>query len=143
MRWRLIATGIGGALFGFLIYSLLAGVGGGIDWTDRLTLGQRGDFGLEGLGIFYGVVLGAVVGVPLGTYAGLKLSGVDRTGVVAWVSGAMAAAVSIPAWIATQGNSDDPIIAPYLVFGSWVLFPALVTFVFQRWFPKRLRDDWP
>jgi hypothetical protein len=131
LRGPLVA-GAGGFVGGFLLYALLAGLGGGVDWEDRLTFDQSGELELEGLGILLGVVVGAAAGVPLGAYIALRRAGVSRAGLTAILTAFATAAATTTTFALLQPGPQDPLIAPYAVFGGWFLLPLLVRYVIER-----------
>jgi hypothetical protein len=130
-------AGVGGFLGGFVSYVLLAGLGGGVDWEDRLTFDQSGELELEGLGIWLGIVVGVAVGVPLGTYIALRRANAPRAGATALLTAIATAAVTIATFGLLQSGPGDPLIAPYAVFGGWFLVPLLVRYVAERRLHRR------
>lgn len=113
------AAAVGALVGGFLVYVAVAGMGGGVDWEDRLTFDQSGELELEGVGILAGLVLGSVVGAPIGTYLSLQLFGARRAGTTALATIPTCALIAFLAfWLVPTGPAD-PVLTPYVVFGGW------------------------
>jgi hypothetical protein len=129
-------AGVGGFLGGFVSYALLAGLGGGVDWEDRLTFDQSGELELEGVGIWLGIVVGAALGAPLGTYVALRRANAPRAGPTAVLTAIATAAVTTVTFLLLQSGPQDPLVAPYAVFGGWFLVPLLVRYVVERQVPR-------
>lgn len=134
-RRAALAAAIGALIGGFLVYAGVAGMGGGIDWEDRLTFDQSGDLELEGIAILGGLIVGPLVGAPLGTYLALRLVAEPRAGVTAWAVMPVCAIVTFLAFSLVPSGPSDPVLAPYAVFGGWFV-SALLTrlFVMSRSF---------
>ena len=126
------AAGIGAVIAGFLVYVALAGMGGGVDWEDRLTFDQSGELELEGVGIALGFVVAIVIGVPLGAYIALRRAHVPAAGRTAWAVIIPTAAVTALAVRIVPTGPADPVLLPYAVLGSWFLVPFLTRWVIER-----------
>jgi hypothetical protein len=127
-----VAAAWGGLVGAMIVYMLVAGIGGGVDLEDRLTFDQSGELELEGIFIGVGLVVGPVLGLPIGVYALLRRRRAPRAGTTAL-------AALLPAWAATwaavnlfSSGNEDPVVAPYFVFGSWFVVPLLTRLVFER-----------
>src|SRR5687768_16429367 len=117
---HLLRAGLGGFIGAFVVYLIIAGLGGGVDLEDRLTFDQSGELELEGIGIGLALVAGPVIGLPIGTYAALRGRG-SRAGATALVAGLLA---GLATWLVVgvvRSGPEDPVVAPYLVFCSWFL----------------------
>lgn len=125
-------SGFGALVGGFLLYLLISGLGGGVDWEDRLTFDQSGELELEGIAVAYGIGLGSLVGTALGAYLALKYPGGAGAGATALLTGLAAPLVTLVALSAVPSGGSDPVLAPYAVFGGWFL-SGLVT----RWLVER------
>jgi cytochrome c biogenesis protein CcdA len=122
---RATLAGVSAFITGFLIYVAVAGLGGGVSWEDRLTFDQSGELELEGVGIFFGIILGATVGAPLGTYIALRWTRAAAAGTTAaGAAFATGLVTALALWVVPTGP-QDPILAPYAVFGGWFLAPFL------------------
>src|SRR5688500_19530977 len=86
---HLLRAGLGGFVGAFVVYLLLAGLGGGVDLEDRLTFDQSGELELEGVLVGLALVAGPVIGLPIGTYVALRGRG-PRAGATALVAGVVA-----------------------------------------------------
>jgi hypothetical protein len=126
------AAGIGATIAGFLVYVALAGIGGGVDWEDRLTFDQSGELELEGLGIALGLAVAIVIGVPLGAYIALRWARAPAAGRTAWAVIIPTAAVTALAVRIAPTGPADPVLLPYAVFGSWFVLPFLTRWVIER-----------
>ena len=129
---RVLAAGLGALAGGFLVYVSLAGMGGGVDWEDRLTMDQSGELELEGVGLLLGMVAAVVVGIPVGTYLGLRWTGAQKRVITAVAVGAIGALVTIAVLWSVPSAPDDPVLLPYAVFGSWFLIGAATRAVIER-----------
>ncbi|HEV3473214.1 MAG TPA: hypothetical protein VG408_08440 [Actinomycetota bacterium] len=130
------AAALGALIGGFVIYSAIAGMGGGLDWDDRLTFDQSGELELEGIGIILGLVAGPLIGAPLGAYVALRLIHARKAGVTAFALILPSALITGLAFRLVPTAPDDPVLAPYFVFGGWFVC-ALVT----RWLMVRRMGD--
>jgi hypothetical protein len=72
------------------------------------------------------------VGAPLGTYFALRRAGASRAGLTAVLALFATAAVTTAIFALLQPGPQDPVIAPYAVFGGWFLLPLLVRYVIER-----------
>ncbi len=122
-----IAAGFGGLIGGFMTYAALAGMGGGVDWEDRLTLDQSGELELEGIGLLVGLVAAVLIGTPLGSYIALRIAGAPRAGRMALIAIVPVAVVALAAMWTLPAAPDDPLVVPFVIFGSWFAIPAIVT----------------
>ena len=129
---RVLAAGLGALIGGFLVYVALAGMGGGVDWEDRLTMDQSGELELEGIGLLLGIVAAVVVGIPVGAYLGLRWTGAQKRAITAVAVGAIGALVTTAVLWAVPSGPDDPVLLPYAVFGSWFLIGAATRAVIER-----------
>ncbi len=123
---------------GFLVYALVAGLGGGVDFEDRVTLDQSGELELEGIALFYGVVFGAVGGAPLGTFIVLRLAAADRAGKTAALTLVFAPMITVIASRLVPAAPDDPILLPYFLFGGWFLAGAVARALVTRVGPRTI-----
>ncbi|HVL64804.1 MAG TPA: hypothetical protein VM573_06500 [Actinomycetota bacterium] len=112
------ASGAGALLGALGVYLLIAGFGGGVDWRTRWTFDQAGRLELEGVFIFFGLVVGVVLGAPAGAAFAVRLAGRGRalrTALLALVLAAVS--VTILMRVVPTGP-NDPVIAPYAVWAA-------------------------
>jgi hypothetical protein len=121
---KALGAGVGGLLGGFGLYSLIAAYGGGVDLEDLVTFDQGGELGFGGILVFYGIVAGALVGVPLGCYLALRLLRAPRAGRTALVAALSAAAVTAAALAFLPSGPGVPLLQPPVVFAGWLLAPV-------------------
>jgi ABC-type dipeptide/oligopeptide/nickel transport system permease component len=86
-------------LGGFGLYSLITAYGGGVDLEDLVTFDLGGELDFGGILVFWGIVAGVLIGVPLGCYLALRLLHAPRAGKTALVSALSAAAMTAAALI--------------------------------------------
>ena len=127
-----LASATGALLLGFFVYGVLAGLGGGIDWEDRMTFDQSGELELEGVALLFGLVFAVLVGVPLGSYMTLRMLHAPRAGASALLTLAVAGASSLLALSTIPSAPVDPLLAPYGVFGGWFLSALLARWIVLR-----------
>lgn len=113
-----IAAGTGALLSGVVVYMLLAGFGGGVRWSERWSFDQRGRLELEGAVLLFGLVVAIVVAAPLGAAAGVRLSGGRRPWLTSLLTGILASLFCLLIFRIIPSAPSDPVIAPYLVWGS-------------------------
>lgn len=128
----IVASGSGALVGGFLLYALIAGFGGGVDWEDRLTFDQSRELELEGVYMFLGIVAGPLIGAPLGSYLVLRYAGAARPVVTALIVAGPAAAVTALAFGVIPTDPNGAVIEPYVVFGGWGLSGAAVRWLVER-----------
>lgn len=119
-------SGIGALVGGLFLYLIVAGFGGGVDWETRFTFDQGSELELEGIAIFAGIVLGAMVGAPIGAFIALqsvRAPAAITTAVALVLPSALGTALAM--WIIPSGP-DDPVLAPFGVFGVWFLASYLI-----------------
>ena len=129
---RVLAAGLGAFIGGFLVYVAPAGMGGGVDWEDRLTFDQSGELELEGVGLLLGMVAAVLIGLPVGTYLGLRWTGAQKRVITAVAVATVGVLMTIAVLWAVPGGPDDPVLLPYAVFGSWFLIGAATRAVIER-----------
>lgn len=125
-------AGLGSFVTAFVIYMIVSGFGGGIDLEDRLTFDQSGELELEALAILAGLVLGALIGIPLGTWIGLRVVRADGGAFTALMTIVPTAGVGLLSLQIVPASPDDPVIAPFIVFGSWFLVPFTVRWLIDK-----------
>lgn len=125
-------AGVGSFILASVIYLIVSGFGGGVDFEDRLTFDQSGELELEGLAILGGLVLAALIGIPLGTWIGLRVIRADSGALTALMTIVPTAGVGLLSIQLAPGSPDGPVVAPFLVFGSWFLVPFAVRYLIDK-----------